>query len=389
MLQTLDAARGTSNVRSPRWPWLRNDAIYVIPCSATKQRSTFPARELYQSKRFTQQLRFVNAIGGKAVIFSAKHGIVELDKKLEPYDLPLSTLNQSERERLKSLSVGTLSSLVGPRRERQIVVLGTSNGPEGVAYDELIRGAASEATANLVCISASKIGFLLGEASVLAKRKKYLEHFYAKEGPFCELKGPFSFTQIPNHDLPKSGVYFFTDESEVSAISEQRGRIVRIGTHGVANGSKATLAQRLRAHYGLGSGGGNHRSSIFRLHVGECLLRSGMFETDVETWQNELPRNEASYALEQQLEFCVSKYIRRLSLWFLAVSGPSHKNSRRALLEARAIRNLTGYGLILDGASTNWLGRHSTRKQIVESGLWNVQHVGSSPDAPSHQLQLF
>lgn len=34
----------------------------------------------------------------------------------------------------------------------------------------------------------------------------------------------------------------------------------------------------------------------------------------------------------------------------------------------------------IDPPSAGWLGRHSTRPAIRESGLWNVNHVQASPD---------
>lgn len=49
-------------------------------------------------------------------------------------------------------------------------------------------------------------------------------------------------------------------------------RIVRVGTHAVSTGSKATLWHRLRAHRGSKDGRGNHRASIFRRHAGAAMI---------------------------------------------------------------------------------------------------------------------
>jgi len=74
---------------------------------------------------------------------------------------------------------------------------------------------------------------------------------------------------------PERGVYFFFEAGETRDFKDDL-RVVRVGTHAVSKGSKTTLWDRLRTHRGSLSGryagGGNHRGSIFRLHVGSAIL---------------------------------------------------------------------------------------------------------------------
>ena len=73
-------------------------------------------------------------------------------------------------------------------------------------------------------------------------------------------------------DWPRRGVYFFFEPGESRSLSGTGSRIVRLGTHALANGSRSTLWQRLSQHRGNAKGdGGNHRGSIFRLLVGVAL----------------------------------------------------------------------------------------------------------------------
>src|SRR5262249_14219860 len=72
-------------------------------------------------------------------------------------------------------------------------------------------------------------------------------------------------------EWPARGVYFFAEPGELRRSASEVPRIVRIGTHAVSAGSKATLWGRLRTHRGGLSGSGNHRGSIFRQHVGAAL----------------------------------------------------------------------------------------------------------------------
>lgn len=72
---------------------------------------------------------------------------------------------------------------------------------------------------------------------------------------------------------PIRGVYFFLEPGEYRTQNSDAPRVVRVGTHAVSVGSKSTLWGRLRAHCGSQSGTGNHRGSIFRLHVGAAMCR--------------------------------------------------------------------------------------------------------------------
>jgi hypothetical protein len=71
---------------------------------------------------------------------------------------------------------------------------------------------------------------------------------------------------------PQRGVYFFMENGENRTDTGGGLRIVRVGTHALTATSQTTLWKRLSQHKGQeGSGGGNHRGSIFRLLVGSTL----------------------------------------------------------------------------------------------------------------------
>ena len=71
---------------------------------------------------------------------------------------------------------------------------------------------------------------------------------------------------------PDRGVYFFREPGETRTVPPYVPRVVRVGTHAVSAGSKSSLWGRLRTHRGGRTGNGNHRSSVFRLHVGAAML---------------------------------------------------------------------------------------------------------------------
>lgn len=75
---------------------------------------------------------------------------------------------------------------------------------------------------------------------------------------------------------PRRGVYFFFEPGELREDGKTP-RVVRVGTHALKRGARSTLWGRLRQHRGTMRGkmpgGGHHRGSIFRLHVGSAILR--------------------------------------------------------------------------------------------------------------------
>ena len=71
---------------------------------------------------------------------------------------------------------------------------------------------------------------------------------------------------------PGRGVYFFFEDGETRSDSGNGPRVVRVGTHALKYGSRASLWGRLAQHRGVVKhGGGNHRGSVFRKLVGSAV----------------------------------------------------------------------------------------------------------------------
>src|SRR5271170_7977320 len=79
---------------------------------------------------------------------------------------------------------------------------------------------------------------------------------------------------------PERGVYFFFEDHE-SREDASTLRVARVGTHAVSANARTTLWNRLHAHKGTSSGGGNHRGSIFRKRVGEALLQVRSYSPEI------------------------------------------------------------------------------------------------------------
>jgi hypothetical protein len=196
---------------------------------------------------------------------------------------------------------------------------------------------------------------------------------------------------IPN-GFPTRGVYFFFEPGELRTDSGAGPRVVRVGTHALTAGSTASLRQRLSNHRGSkASGGGNHRGSIFRLLIGNALIRSEEMPS-VASWGNGTNIREVAEALgaevdevrrqELPLEITVSNYIRSLPFVWLPVADEPGSGSDRGLIERNTIALLSNYERpLIDAPSSNWLGQHCDRRRVQLSGLWNNRHVDEDYDA--------
>lgn len=180
---------------------------------------------------------------------------------------------------------------------------------------------------------------------------------------------------------PERGVYFFFEGGEFREDGVTP-RVVRVGTHAVSEGSKATLWQRLRGHRGTRSGGGNHRGSIFRLRVGQALMQKEDFGQAIrECWGLDGTASKQIRTGELPLEIAVSSYVGRMPFLWVAVDDAAGAQSLRSYIEKNSIGLLSNFlNPSLDLPSTGWLGRLSPEEKIRKSGLWNSDFVDRDYD---------
>lgn len=190
-------------------------------------------------------------------------------------------------------------------------------------------------------------------------------------------------------DWPQRGVYFFFEPGELRLGSGPGPRVVRVGTHALAEGASSSLWRRLSQHRGTGAGKGNHRGSIFRLLVGEAMLAResrllpswGLGRTIREAAARLHRPVEKVRAEEAGLEAAVSQHIGAMEFLWLDVADEAGPESERGTIERNSIALLSDFDRVpVDAPSLGWLGRFSGRALVRQSGLWNSNHVRESYD---------
>ena len=215
---------------------------------------------------------------------------------------------------------------------------------------------------------------------ILSERVVQINHFYEilrdledRLGGKCQLRNCNG-----RMNWPKRGVYFFFEKGETRQRNN-KFRVVRIGTHALKLNSKSTLWSRLRQHRGYRDGRGNHRGSVFRLHVGNAIIKKNKLDKKYLTWAKGSSAPKQIRTQESSLEIRVSKYIGLMPFLWLEINDSAGTNSDRAHIERNSITLLSNYGYFgtpsaIDTPSKTWLGCFS-KKEIMKSGLWNVNYV--------------
>ncbi len=352
--------------------------VGLISCVSRKQDKAIEAKDLYVSALFNKSRKYVEQHCDRWYVLSAKYGLVDPNQVVEPYEETLNTKPQKERQRWAENVWNDLREKIDVRDKVLILA--------GARYREHLLPKIVEYGCSVdVPMEGKSIGKQLQWLSRQERepsREQDLERLYGalerlekrigKKRVLAECTG--------QHGWPKSGIYFFYEPGEMRRNGTNL-RIVRVGTHGVSRGSKATLWNRLRTHRGTTAGTGNHRSSIFRLHVGAALSarEPGMA---VPSWGVGQTAEAEIRSHEQKLERAVSEYIGKMCILWLAVEDIPSPASDRAYLERNLIGLLVGQAGAIDLPSRDWLGLHSPDKRIRSSGLWNLDflYYQYSPD---------
>ena len=193
------------------------------------------------------------------------------------------------------------------------------------------------------------------------------------------IKYPFDISK-----MPRTGIYFFYEDGESWGHGGEKPRIVRVGTHYNNN-----FCSRILDHY-IPDSKMNfdihkpppHDRSVFRKNIGRAILNREC-NPYLEVWDIDFTtrkkRNEQSHRRnideEKRVETEVTKMLReKFSFRFIMMENERDRIGNEGI-EAKIIGTLARCSQC--NRSTGWLGRHSPKYEIRDSGLWLVQHLES------------
>jgi len=329
----------------------------LVACAGGKHPNPAPASDLYDSALFSKGRQFVEQNCDEWFILSAKHGLVRPDDEIAPYE---ETLNSKSRAECREWSEhvwaslswrlepsDTVTILAGERYRQDLVPLLEKHGcsvevpMEGLGIGRQLQW----------------LNHHLSRKDLTTQRERDQEQCYRLLAQLeAGVGGKRLVSDASAHQWPRRGVYLFFENGETRGISSAP-RVVRVGTHGVSQGSRSTLWNRLSAHRGTSAGTGNHRGSIFRLHAGHSLAERESLVAP--SWGSGQSASSDTRRAEEELERRVSNEIAAMRLLWLTIDDEPSRGSDRAYIE----RNLIGLFSSLTGPtdtpSLGWLGNHS------------------------------
>jgi hypothetical protein len=173
-----------------------------------------------------------------------------------------------------------------------------------------------------------------------------------------------------NSQVPANGIYIVFEKGEKAHGTD---RIVGVGTHT----GEGNLSQRLNEHLYTP----NKDRSIFRKHIGRCLLAAEnnplLEQWNLDTTSKAMREKHGKHIDTKalaEIESRVSAYITN-SFSFTVIAVASKKD--RLALKSGLLSTIASCAVCKPSAQ--WLGLHHPNATIRHAGLWNIQHLDDTP----------
>ena len=336
--------------------------VALISCTSSKKEYSCKASEMYApSPRFALAYQYAKQVADVVYVLSAKHGLLCENEMIEPYN---ETLNDKSTAERRLWAGGVLKSLEEKHslKTDEFVILA------GRVYNEYL-------LSSLSLYSLPLEGQSMG--MWIPKLKELLNTSMNREAAeFSSLIIHEWMTQLPRYHWDQidsvpfpNGIYIMFETGEKLYGMD---RIVRIGTHR----ADGRLKERLKDHF-LKE---NKDGSILRKNVGLSLLhreRDPFEAVWALDWSKPSVKNEYANGTQlghkKAIERAVSSYLRN-NLSFTCIFVENEKDRLR--IEEALIATLNKANDF--ESSSEWLGRHSPKPEIITSGLWNTQGLNGN-----------
>lgn len=336
--------------------------IALLSCVKSKRSSPAPARDLYTSPLFRMSLEYAQRWGADQIyILSAEHGLVPERRVLHPYEGTLNSAGSSERRAWAVGVLGDISRKADLGCDQFLLLAGER-------YAEFLRPLLARVVEPLRGLPLGERLRFLKESRGSSVTKRGAAHspcslLHQRARDLPRYRYPFDPDDFPEH-----GIYLLFERGETA---HEGDRIVRVGTH---TGKRSRLADRLLEHFE----NENKDRSIFRKNIGRALLsRDG--DPYLDAWNldgtGSTARKRHAAALHPAHQADVERRVSHVLRKKMSFAVLPEKRGREHLRDLEKALIGTVASCPRCGPSRRWLGRNSPDPRIVESGLWQVQHL--------------
>jgi hypothetical protein len=99
--------------------------IVLIACSKSKKIKSSPAKNLYTSTLFKYSFQYASLLQPDEIfILSAKYGLLELDRIIDPYEITLGEFSVDKRKHWANIVIAELAKVADLRFDNFILLAG-------------------------------------------------------------------------------------------------------------------------------------------------------------------------------------------------------------------------------------------------------------------------
>ncbi len=331
--------------------------IALIACSKSKADSKSKAENLYTGKLFKLSLAYAKNLQiDKIYILSAKHGLLDMNAIIEPYDLCLWSKNKAERVIWSEKVIKQLKEVTNISEDHFYIFA-------GIPYREGLLSSLQNYTIPLEGLTQGRQMQYLKQQLNRLSEKNDQDKVYQLHSLFNLAKRYYNDYNFK--DLVDNGIYILFEKGEKYGHMD---RVVRVGSHtGIDK-----LPARIDQHYKIQT----KDRSIFRKNIGRVYLN---IKNDpyLKVWDRcNISRKDKIFNMEfrdldkeKELENRITK---KINDDFSFVLIKAEDKAYRLYLET-AIASTLAQGSLKP--SPTWLGNDSPKEKIRKTGLWQVQNL--------------
>jgi len=330
--------------------------IVLIPCSKRKLNRKAKAKDLYLRPLLKKSLQYAKSLDPDAIfILSAKHHLLQLSKVIEPYNVYISDKSGKEKKIWAKKVIQQLEKRYDLKKDHFTILAGE-------CYRQYL-------IPHIYKVEIPMQGLGIGKQLGWLTDKLWINNYCGQIHDCFNNLQRYNFP-FDENTMPKNGIYILFEKGEEA---HGTNRIVRIGTHR----GQEQLPSRVYEHF-LNQ---NKDRSIFRKNIGRALLNKAkdpfLKQWDIDLTAKKVKEKYAKnidFKKQEKIEKKVSQYIQ--SNFNFVVFRVDSKDERLKL-ESKIISTVS---LCTEcEASEKWLGLHSPKPKIRQSGLWLEQGLWKTP----------